>query len=48
VNRGGATAKDILALKNQIQQKVLDLWGLRLQPEPVFLGFEPDELNGAQ
>lgn len=39
VNRGGATAKDILALKNEIQMKVFDLWGVRLNPEPVFVGF---------
>ena len=40
VNRGGAMARDIIALKNEIQKKVLDVWGVRLQPEPVFVGFE--------
>jgi UDP-N-acetylmuramate dehydrogenase len=39
VNRGGATAKDIVALKNAIQKKVFDVWGVTLQPEPVFVGF---------
>jgi UDP-N-acetylmuramate dehydrogenase len=39
VNRGGATARDILSLKDQIQKKVFDIWGVRLQPEPVFVGF---------
>lgn len=39
VNRGGATARDILALKDEIQKKVFDVWGVRLQPEPVFVGF---------
>jgi UDP-N-acetylmuramate dehydrogenase len=39
VNRGGATAKEILALKDAIQKKVFDLWGVALQPEPVFVGF---------
>jgi UDP-N-acetylmuramate dehydrogenase len=39
VNRGGATAADIMALKNEIQQRVLDLFGIELQPEPVFVGF---------
>jgi UDP-N-acetylmuramate dehydrogenase len=39
VNRGDATAKDILTLKNEIQKKVFDLWGVNLQPEPVFVGF---------
>ncbi len=40
VNRGGAKADDVIALKNEIQQQVLDLWGVRLEPEPVFVGFE--------
>jgi UDP-N-acetylmuramate dehydrogenase len=39
VNRGGATAKDIVALKEEIQKKVFDVWGVKLQPEPVFVGF---------
>ncbi|MGC2743787.1 MAG: UDP-N-acetylmuramate dehydrogenase [Candidatus Angelobacter sp.] len=39
VNRGGATAKDILALKDEIEKKVFDRWGVRLQPQPVFVGF---------
>ena len=38
INRGGATAKDILALKEEIQKKVLDVWGVQLQPEPTFVG----------
>ena len=41
VNRGGATAQDIMALKNDIEQKVFDVWGVCLQPEPVFVGFQP-------
>jgi UDP-N-acetylmuramate dehydrogenase len=39
VNRGGATAKDILALKDEIEKKVFDIWGVSLKPEPVFVGF---------
>jgi len=39
LNRGGATAKDILALKEQIEKTVFDIWGVSLQPEPVFVGF---------
>jgi UDP-N-acetylmuramate dehydrogenase len=39
VNRGGATTKDIVALKDAIQKKVFDVWGVSLQPEPVFVGF---------
>jgi UDP-N-acetylmuramate dehydrogenase len=40
VNRGGATAADIVALKDEVQKKVFDLWGVRLEPEPVFVGFD--------
>jgi UDP-N-acetylmuramate dehydrogenase len=39
VNRGGAKARDILALKDEIEKKVFDIWGVPLQPEPVFVGF---------
>src|SRR5579864_6615486 len=38
VNRGGATAADVIALKDQIQQRVEEIWGVRLEPEPVFVG----------
>jgi UDP-N-acetylmuramate dehydrogenase len=39
VNRGGAAATDILALKDQIQQRVEEIWGVHLEPEPVMVGF---------
>jgi len=39
VNRGGATAADVLALKDSIQQRVDEIWGILLEPEPVFIGF---------
>ena len=39
VNRGGASAAEVLALKDQIQQRVEEIWGVRLQPEPVMVGF---------
>jgi UDP-N-acetylmuramate dehydrogenase len=39
VNRGDATAAEIVALKDHIQQRVEDLWAIRLEPEPVFVGF---------
>jgi UDP-N-acetylmuramate dehydrogenase len=39
VNRGGATAAEVVALKNEIQSRVLVEFGISLQPEPVFLGF---------
>jgi UDP-N-acetylmuramate dehydrogenase len=40
INRGGAQAQDILDLKDRIQTRVLELFGIQLQPEPVFVGFE--------
>ena len=39
VNRGGATAAEVLALKDQIQQRVEEIWGVLLEPEPVMVGF---------
>jgi len=39
VNRGNATAADVLALKQDIQQRVDEIWGILLEPEPVFVGF---------
>jgi len=38
VNRDGATAAEILALRNQIQHRVEEIWGVRLEPEPVLVG----------
>ena len=39
VNRGNATAADIVAFKQDIQQRVEEIWGILLEPEPVFVGF---------
>jgi UDP-N-acetylmuramate dehydrogenase len=39
VNRGGARAAEIVALKNEIQSRVRDTLGIDLQTEPVFVGF---------
>ena len=39
VNRGGARAAEIVALKNDIQAAVRERFGADLHPEPVFLGF---------
>ncbi len=39
VNLGGATAAEIVALKEHIQERVKDIWGIALHPEPVFVGF---------
>jgi UDP-N-acetylmuramate dehydrogenase len=39
INRGEAGAADVLALKEDIAQRVEKIWGIRLEPEPVFVGF---------
>jgi len=39
VNRGNATAADVVAFKEDIQQRVEEIWGVMLEPEPVFVGF---------
>jgi len=39
VNRGEATAAEVVAFKEQVQERVEDIWGIRLEPEPVFVGF---------
>ena len=39
VNRGGATATDIVRLRDFVQKRVRDRFGVELQPEPVMLGF---------
>jgi UDP-N-acetylmuramate dehydrogenase len=41
INRGGAKAADVVALKDEIQAAVRARFGIELQPEPVFVGF-PD------
>ncbi|HKR28489.1 MAG TPA: hypothetical protein VJS11_13590, partial [Acidobacteriaceae bacterium] len=38
VNRGGATARDILALRDAIVTAVEAKFGVRLEPEPVWVG----------
>lgn len=40
VNRGGGTAREVIELKQMIQTRVLDMFGVALTPEPVFVGFE--------
>ena len=42
VNRGGATARDVVRLAVRIKRQVLDRFGVALRPEPVFAGFERD------
>ena len=42
VNRGGATARDVLRLATRIKRGVADRFGVLLQPEPIFVGFGDD------
>jgi UDP-N-acetylmuramate dehydrogenase len=39
VNRGGATAAEIIELRDEIQLRVERTWGIRLETEPVLVGF---------
>lgn len=39
INRGGAKAADIIALKELIVSGVESRFGIELQPEPIFVGF---------
>lgn len=39
INRGGATAAELLDLVRDIQSKVREEFHIELQPEPVFVGF---------
>jgi UDP-N-acetylmuramate dehydrogenase len=40
VNRGGATARNVLDFAAQIKRAVVDRFGIWLTPEPVFAGFD--------
>jgi UDP-N-acetylmuramate dehydrogenase len=40
VNRGGATAAEVIALKDEIQKRVAEEFGVGLLPEPVMVGFD--------
>ncbi len=43
VNRGGATARDVLMFAVQVKRVVLDWCGIWLRPEPVFVGLDRDD-----
>lgn len=42
VNRGGATARDVLRLAARIKRGVVNRFGVWLRPEPIFVGFRDD------
>jgi len=41
INFGGATAAEIVDLKNAIQAGVFEKFGIQIFPEPIFVGFDP-------
>ena len=43
INRGGAEAAEIIALRNAIQQAVREKFGVELLTEPVLLGFSAED-----
>ena len=43
INRGGATARDVLRLAQRIKRAVRDRFDVNLRPEPVFVGFAPGD-----
>jgi UDP-N-acetylmuramate dehydrogenase len=45
VNRGGATARELLQLAGEIRSGVQAAFGVRLMPEPVFVGFPADTME---
>jgi UDP-N-acetylmuramate dehydrogenase len=45
VNRGGGTAADVLKLAREIRTRVKDRFGVTLEPEPVFVGFDEDVVS---
>lgn len=40
INRGGGTAAEVIAFAAEIQQRVRERFGVDIQPEPAFIGFE--------
>lgn len=42
VNRGGASAREVVEFAGRIKRQVAEQFGIWLRPEPVFVGFEGD------
>jgi UDP-N-acetylmuramate dehydrogenase len=47
VNRGGATARELVALAREIREGVRAAFGVELVPEPVFVGFCTPDPGGS-
>lgn len=45
VNRGAASASDVIALARELRAGVRDRFGVELQPEPVLVGFSAEQLQ---
>jgi UDP-N-acetylmuramate dehydrogenase len=45
VNRGTASAVDLVRLASEVRARVLDRFGVALVPEPVMIGFENDPIS---
>ncbi|WP_437742162.1 UDP-N-acetylmuramate dehydrogenase [Sorangium sp. So ce1504] len=45
VNRGGATAEELLGLARRVRRGVLDRFGVALSAEPDLVGFAPGEID---
>ncbi len=43
INRGGATARDVRTLMNEVRKKVLESDGVELHPEVIFVGREEED-----
>ncbi len=44
INRGSATAQNVVDLMQLVQNRVQEVFGITLQPEPIFVGFKKDTL----
>lgn len=44
VNRGGAAAADVVAFARRVREGVIQRFGVALVPEPVLVGFLPEEI----
>ena len=42
INRGGATAREVIALAVRVRRRIREVFGVTLQPEPVFVGFDQE------